>query len=243
VSAGSGGRGKSGRGEYEREGDRKKIGLTYSNPIKSVTSLRCLGWGGNGGIGTGTGAALVVVIPAGLAVRERHETPWALVQRLTYLTHIQIELLVAVACAVDFPIHRYRRDRGLVVGVGVGGSVRQDLMTVQVLWVLDIRVCGGGRSAQKGKKKKVTYLNPHKNTTCSPCCGALPMRVQAVCRQRGVRSYDGYVSTCKGDMRGRLQARGKSYSPPVNGRHGFGFGLPLRSGGEGQGHSRWRQRQ
>ena len=41
-SAGSGGRGKLGRGEYEREGDRKKKGLTYSNPIKSMTSLRCL---------------------------------------------------------------------------------------------------------------------------------------------------------------------------------------------------------
>jgi len=43
-------------------------------------------------------------------------------------------------------------------------------------------------------------------------------------------------------MRGRSQARGKSYSPPVNGCCGFSFGLPLRSGesggdsvGEGQG--------
>jgi len=51
------------------------------------------------------------------------------------------------------------------------------------------------------------------------------MRVQAVCRQRVVRSYDGYVLTCEGDMRGRSQVRGKSHSPPVNGRRGFGFGL------------------
>ena len=127
----------------------------------------------------------MVVILAGLVVRERHKTPWALVWRLTYLTHIQIKLLVAVVCAVDFPIHRCQRDRGLVVGVGVGGSVHQDLATAQVLWVLGIRVCGGGWSAQKGKKNKiVTYLNLHRNTTCLPCCGALLMCVQAVCRQQ-----------------------------------------------------------
>jgi len=178
LSAGSGGRGKSGRGEYEQEGDRKKKRTHISNPIKSVTSLRCLGWGGNGSIGMGTGAALVVVIPAGLVVRERHETPWALVRRLTYSTHIQIELLVAVACAVDFPIHRCRRDRGLVVGVGVGGSVRQDLATAQVVRVLGVRVCSG-RSAQKGGKKIVTYLNPHKNTPAR----CVVVRCRCTCRR------------------------------------------------------------
>lgn len=68
-----------------------------------------------------------------------------------------------------------------VVGqaVGVGGGVRRDLATARVFRLLSIRVrregragCRGvGRAHEQGKKKKgVTYLNPHKNATCSSCC-------------------------------------------------------------------------
>ena len=99
----------------------------------------------------------MVVIRAGLVVSERHETPWALVWGLTYSTHIQIKLLIAVACAVDFPIHRCQRDRGLVVGVGVGGDVCQDLATAQVLRVLSVRGHRGW-SAQKGEIKSSHLL-------------------------------------------------------------------------------------
>ena len=97
----------------------------------------------------------MVVIWAGLVVSERHETPWALVWRLIYSTHIQIKLLAAVACAVNFPIHRCRRDRGLVVGVG--GDVCQDLATAQVLQVLSVRGHRGW-SAQKGEIKSSHLL-------------------------------------------------------------------------------------